>query len=302
VLTNAAGDTLAKGRALVSIRDVGAGAFSTKPDTGLPRVLTLGRGRPLVFLHGWSANADFFKAQHALARQGFQLVLPDLPGHGPNAAPDPALTISDLASALAAYLAAEKLDRPILVGWSMGASVALEYLRRKDALPVDGLVIIDMTPKVANTGAWRFGLANGQDEADMRRAADDMEQGWMMFAPRIGKALFARNRPADPAEVLRASEAFAANDPATMAALWRSLAGLDYRETLAALSCPVLAILGAASRIYGPDLADWYRAQGGNLSVLAVENAGHAPHIEQPEVVNAAIAAFAARIALAGNG
>lgn len=296
-LSNAAGETLATGRALVSIRDVGA---------RFPRILSMGTGRPLVFLHGWSANADFFRAQHALAGQGFRLIMPDLPGHGPNGAPAAALTIPDLASALAAYLVAEKLERPILVGWSMGASVVLEYLGREDALPVAGLVIIDMTPRVANSGElpapWRLGLANGQGEAEMRHAADEMERDWLAFAPRIGKALFARNQPADPDAVSWASKAFAANDPATMAALWRSLAVQDYQQTLSKLSCPVLAIMGAASRIYAPDLAGWYRAQGSNIqgpevSVISVENAGHAPHIEQPEVVNAAIVDFAKRVA-----
>jgi pimeloyl-[acyl-carrier protein] methyl ester esterase len=302
VLTNTAGEILATGRALVSIRDAGTHPALRPELSGFARIRSIGEGKPLVFLHGWSANADFFEAQHTLARQGFRLILPDLPGHGPNATPNPRLTIPDLAAALAEYLAAEKLERPVLVGWSMGASVALDYLGRKDALPVGGLVILDMTPKVANTATWRCGLANGQGEAEMRAAAAEMEREWKAFAPRIGKALFARNRPADPDAVRQASEAFAANDPATMASLWRSLALLDCRATLSTLPCPVLAIMGAASRIYGPDLADWYRTQGPVVAVISVENAGHAPHIEQPEVVNAAIADFAARLSSAVQG
>lgn len=261
-----------------------------------PRVQAFGDGKPLLFLHGWAANGDFFVHQKPLARKGFRLVLPDLPGHGPNAEPDRTLAIHDLSAALAADMAARAPDRPVLVGWSMGAAVALDYLARADALPVAGLVIIDMTPKVANSDDWRFGLANGQDEAAMIRAADEMEHDWPAFAPRIGRALFARTPSPAPKMVERVSRAFAANDPATMAALWRSLARADFRERVATLRLPMLAIMGRQSRIYGPALAEWYRGLGGDITVASIENAGHAPQIEQPDHVNALIGAFANRV------
>uniref|UniRef100_UPI0013CFD02A alpha/beta fold hydrolase n=1 Tax=Acinetobacter baumannii TaxID=470 RepID=UPI0013CFD02A len=47
-----------------------------------------GHGRPLVFLHGWSANGAFFVEQEGLAARGFRTIAPDLPGHGSKAEPD----------------------------------------------------------------------------------------------------------------------------------------------------------------------------------------------------------------------
>lgn len=262
---------------------------------GFRRVQVFGAGRPVIFLHGWSAHGDFFAAQAPLAGPGVQLVIPDLPGHGPGAMPDARLTVAGLSAALAADIAARKPDRPVLVGWSMGASVALDYLSLPDAVPVAGLVIVDMTPKVANDATWRLGLANGQGAADMLRAADEMEHNWPAFAPRIAKALFARGGVPDPAALKLANEAFAANDPATMASLWRSLAATDYRDLLARLAIPVLAILGEKSRLYAPDLAEWYRMQPG-VSVTRIAEAGHAPQIEQPARFNARLMDFLATL------
>lgn len=262
---------------------------------GFRRVQSFGGGRPVIFLHGWSAHGGFFAAQQPLAGHGLNLVMSDLPGHGPEALADAGLTIADLSAALAEDFAVRKPDRPVLVGWSMGASVAFDYLSRPDAVPVAGLVIIDMTPKVANDASWRLGLASGQSAADMIRAADEMERNWPAFTPRIAKALFARGSTPDPAALTLANEAFAANDSATMASLWRSLAVADYRDLLARLSIPVLAILGEKSRLYAPDLAEWYQTQHG-VSVARIAEAGHAPQIEQPARFNARLMDFLATL------
>lgn len=257
-----------------------------------PRLEILGEGRPVILLHGWSAHGGFFEAQKVLAGQGMRLVIPDLPGHGPKALAHDDLTIADLSAALASEIAARKLENPVLVGWSMGAFVALDYLARKDAVPVAGLVIIDMAPKVSNDATWRLGLANGQGGPEMLRSADEMARNWPAFAPRIARALFARGSTPDPTALSFANEAMAANAPASMAALWRSLAVSDYRTLVSRLNVPVLAIMGEGSRVYAPGTGDWYAASGGEIMLRRISAAGHAPHIEQPELFNAALAAF----------
>ncbi len=264
------------------------------------RVRTIGKGRPIVLLHGWAANGEFFAGQTPLAGQGIELIIPDLPGHGPGAKPDSTLHLRDLADALAAFLHHARLIEPVLVGWSMGASVALDYLARENAAAIAGLVIVDMTPKVANDAAWRLGLANGQGAPEMIRAAEEMAKDWTSFAPRIAKALFARGAKADAATLAMATTAFSTRDPETMASLWRSLATADFRATLAGLRVPTLAILGARSRLYGPELAEWYRAlatgMAAPLAVTRMADTGHSPHLEAPERFNAALLAFVERL------
>ncbi|WP_156995223.1 alpha/beta fold hydrolase, partial [Elstera litoralis] len=153
--------------------------------------LDLGAGPPLVLIHGWGASGEFFAAQQALVKRGLRVIIPDLPGHGPTATRDPHLSIADLGAALAEFLHTRALDRPVLVGWSMGLLVALEALTRHDVRAA-GLAILDMTPKVANAPDWSYGIASRQTAAEMRATADAMEAGWADFAPRIAWSLFAR--------------------------------------------------------------------------------------------------------------
>ncbi len=244
-----------------------------------------------MLLHGWGASGAFFAAQEELAAQGLRLLIPDLPGHGPTGLPNSTLTVPDLTDAVAAFLATRGVDRPVLLGWSMGALVALDLLHRHH-LPARGLIILDMTPKVSNAPDWPHGIAGGQTAADMLKTADAMALGWADFAPRIAFSLFARGGPPNPAWLAEATARIAAQDPATLASLWRSLATVDARAALAELDLPVQVLLGRHSRLYAPALADFYRQTIPKAQVLTLAGAGHAPQIEQPEAVNRAVLAF----------
>lgn len=258
----------------------------------------IGRGPTLVLLHGWGASGAFFAAQEALAGQGLRLLIPDLPGHGPSAVADPALTLPHLADAVAAFLTERQVDKPVLLGWSMGALIALDLLSRH-RVPTAGLSILDMTPKVPNAPDWSYGIAGGQTEADMVTTAAAMAAGWGDFAPRIAFSLFARGASPDPVWLAEATARIAAQDAPTLANLWRSLAATDARAALAALDLPVQVILGARSRIYGPALADFYRETKPDADLLILDGAGHAPQIEQSAAVNAALLAFTQRVTAA---
>lgn len=90
-------------------------------------VRTLGEGRPVVLVHGFLSTAkvnweDYGTAQ-ALADRGFQVILPDLRGHGESDAPsDAAAYPADvLAMDLAAIVAHFGLSGYDLVGYSLGS-------------------------------------------------------------------------------------------------------------------------------------------------------------------------------------
>ncbi len=258
----------------------------------LPHLIDVGSGRPVVFLHGWSARADFFAPQQALAGRGVRFIAPDLPGHGRNQCPGVPLTIGDLADALAGMLAALDLSGAVLVGWSMGASVALDCIIRNGPARIAGLVIVDMTAKVANDAQWTLGLRGGPTADDMMRAAVRMETHWQSYVERITPLMFAPSMRHDDPIYRRAAEAVAANDGVTMAGLWRSLAVIDHRETIRELRLPVLAVGGAESQLYGPEVAHWIARHARDGRALAIPGAGHAPQLEAPGAFNAAIRGF----------
>lgn len=256
-----------------------------------PRIRAFGEGRPVLLLHGWAASGDFFEPLHGLVRHGLRLVIPDLPGHGPLAASDAELTIADLSEALSGLL--DTMPGAVLVGWSMGASVALDYIARHGAARVAALVILDMTPKVANAPDWDLGLSNGHRAEDMRRVSLALGETWRKFPPSIARSLFPLGARPDVARLARFEATLAANDGPTMAALWRSLAGLDQRALIGGLPVPLQLVLGGRSALYGPALARWYRDRLPAGHVRVLDDAGHAPHWDDPDAVAAVIRAAA---------
>lgn len=264
----------------------------TRPSAPGATLTDIGTGRPLVFLHGWSVDRTFFAGQEVLAREGFRVLAPDQPGHGHRALGATPASMAGLADALGDLLAQTALDGAILVGWSMGATVALDHLARRGAHGIAGLVIVDMSPKVANAPDWPHGLAGGQDLGAALQAADRMEGNWPLYAPKIARAMFAAGEETSP-RVAAATAAIAAGDPAVMAALWRSLVRADHRDTVAKLPVPLLAVAGAESLLYRPAVAGWLAQTAPHGSSVTIAAAGHAPHLENPAAFNAAVAGFA---------
>jgi pimeloyl-ACP methyl ester carboxylesterase len=259
-----------------------------------PSAIDIGQGRPLIFLHGWSMDSSLFVGQQVLARQSFRVIAPDLRGHEPGAPRDETITIADLADDLAALLAEKQLTDAIVIGWSMGATVAFDHAARHSTAAIAALVSVDMTPMVPNAPDWQLGLSNGQTLAETLAAAERMGPNWTAYAPKIAEALFTPGHDLASEAYRHAARICAAKDGATMAGLWRSLVSADHRATLAGLAVPILSIGGAESRLYHPDVGRWIADHAPHGRSIAIPKVGHAPHVEQAEAFNAALMEFVA--------
>ncbi len=93
-----------------------------------------GGARPVVLLHGLASNARIWElvAPH-LAAAGLAPLAPDLRGHGLTDKPDAGYTLEAMAGDLRSLIAGLGLRRPLLVGHSWGAALALEYAARHRA-------------------------------------------------------------------------------------------------------------------------------------------------------------------------
>ncbi|MDQ3730948.1 MAG: alpha/beta fold hydrolase, partial [Pseudomonadota bacterium] len=91
------------------------------------RVCTATQGAtPIVFVHGLGVSASYFIPTAERLAADFPVYAPDLPGHGRSDTPLEALSISDLAQALLAWMDAMGIECAILVGQSMGGQIAVE--------------------------------------------------------------------------------------------------------------------------------------------------------------------------------
>jgi pimeloyl-ACP methyl ester carboxylesterase len=141
-------------------------------DTMTLRGEDAGEGIPLVLLHGLSADRrNVLQGSKYLLRRGYRLVSYDARGHGASdPPPNPgAYEYADLVGDLELVLADRDIERPVLVGSSMGAATAMAWtLDHPDRVPA----LVQITPAFA--GVPR---TDGLEDHQWERFADVLESG-----------------------------------------------------------------------------------------------------------------------------
>jgi pimeloyl-ACP methyl ester esterase len=240
-----------------------------------------GAGRPIVLVHGWALSARAFApAVPAIARLGRVLAV-DLRGHGDAPAAPPRHGVAGHARDLAALLAARDLRHALLVGWSMGAQVALE------ALPllsdrVAGLALLSATPCFAQREDWPHGLPT----ASVRSLAARVRHRPEVALRRFFDGMFAPDEVKDEERGALAAQVLSAPFSA-QAALdgLEDLLAADQRPRLADVRVPTLFLHGERDPICLPAASAFAAAAipGARRWVLA--GVGHAPQLSRPALV-----------------
>jgi pimeloyl-ACP methyl ester carboxylesterase len=86
---------------------------------------THGEGRPLILLHGGLGSGEMFGPTTARLAEQFQVILPDLQGHGRTADVDRPIDVRLMADDIAALIDHLGLEKADLVGYSLGGGTAL---------------------------------------------------------------------------------------------------------------------------------------------------------------------------------
>ncbi|MFI5836240.1 alpha/beta fold hydrolase [Micromonospora sp. NPDC051300] len=93
-------------------------------------VETHGAGRPMILLHGGLGSGEMFAPVLPLLAAEHQVILVDLQGHGRTADIDRPIDFGLMADDIAALVDHLGLDRPDLVGFSLGGGVAMHVAFR----------------------------------------------------------------------------------------------------------------------------------------------------------------------------
>ena len=270
--------------------------FETADGTALS-YLEAGCGQPLVLVHGWSQSAEQFRYQFDVFAARYHVVAFDHRGHGLSSRPDHGYRVSRLTMDLRELLVGLDLDDIAILGHSMGCSIIWCYLELFGEDRLKQLVLVDEPPCLTINPAW-----NTQEVAD-------------------AGALFSPSAAADLCNALSGDESGAVSDPlmgsmltsgcpgelrewmmrcnrqmprAYAAALLREHAHIDWRDTIARIRLPTLAI-GAAASLAPASCMRWVARQipGARLEMFgAGEGGSHFMFVENPEKFNRLVLDF----------
>ena len=101
-----------------------------------------GEGRPVVLLHGLASTCRIWDFVAPIVAQDFSVIAVDQRGHGDSGKPEAGYDFASVSGDVAALLAGRGIERPLVVGHSWGADVALELAVAKPEL-LRGIVFVD---------------------------------------------------------------------------------------------------------------------------------------------------------------
>lgn len=251
-----------------------------------------GAGRPVVLVHGWAFSARAFDPLVApLARAGRVLAL-DLRGHGDAPPAPPGHGIAGHARDLAALFAARGLEGALLVGWSMGAQVALEALPALSGR-VAGLALLSATPCFAAREGWPHGTPAGSVQALAARVRHRPAAALRRFFD----GMFAPDElPAAEREALAAAVLAAPFAPGTALEELDDLLVADQRPRLAGVRVPALLVHGERDPICLPAASAFAAEALPGARRWLLPGVGHAPQLSRPALVAELLARLLAEL------
>ena len=290
----------------------GTPATVTSHDGTKLHVEELGSGPCLVFSHGFSLTQDAWHYQRRDLPDRFRCVFFDQRGHGRSGQPRrDDYSLEALARDLRAVLDWTGEERVVVVAHSMGGMATLKFAElfpeelgnRVAGLVLVGSTYLDtvrgMTAAVTARGAYRAQRAlitgafrfMGQDPVranQLRRRGSDL--GY------LGTRLFGFGSEPSPSQVAFIDRTLAGTDVEVWAKVFPSLIDFDLSEVLDTLRLPALIAVGDKDRITPPTAARHMAERIAGARLLVLEDAGHCAFLEEHEVFDAELAAFASEV------
>src|ERR1700722_8861096 len=129
-----------------------------------------GAGPPILFLHGGGLNAHTWDCVAAMLRERYRCIALDQRGHGDSEwSPVLDYRIGTHVGDIAGFIEAMELERPVLVGQSMGGLNSITYATRHSE-KIRGMVIVDVAPEVSSSTAERIRAFASTPELDSPQA------------------------------------------------------------------------------------------------------------------------------------
>jgi pimeloyl-[acyl-carrier protein] methyl ester esterase len=254
-----------------------AAAIARRTPMSALHVEVIGRGPPLVLLHGWAMHGGVFAPLVERLRAHHTLHVVDLPGHGYSRDSTVPLTLDACADAIAARVPAAPW-----CGWSLGGLFAL-FAAARDPAQVTGLAMLCASPCFVRADDWPHAVS-GEILEDF---ADGLRGDYRGTLERF-IALEALGSDHATEEVRAMRDGLLSRGMPTADALVDALELLrntDLRAVLPRLRVPGLWLAGRRDRLVDPRAMRAAAGRSPRASMHVIEHAGHAPFLTRADAV-----------------
>jgi branched-chain amino acid transport system permease protein len=225
-----------------------------------------GKGIPILYVHGNTGSGRWF--ERAMDIPGVRTVALDMPNFGRSNPLPGEPDIDRYADAVATFIRELGLDRPVLVGHSLGGAVAISLAARFPRL-IRALVLVD--------SAAPSGLVTPRDRHPviemMRTNRTVLAQALRAVVPTLADEVFFQSLVEDAARM--AAPAWVGNAEA--------LGRFDYRGRTASFTGPVLVAWGRKDIIITEAMARETAAAFPDARLEIMEDIGHSVMAENPK-------------------
>lgn len=242
------------------------------------------RARDVVLLHGWGSNSIVWKDLAARLAPRCRVHTPDLPGYGGMPSREPYAV-----DGMAAVVAQDAPPRCHVVGWSLGAQIALAWAKTAPR-QVDRLALIAATPRFVQSADWPHAVTEDVLLAFSTALAADR-------AGTLGRFILLQSqgdgRARQVARQLRAALAAGSAPRAeTLKGGLQILLATDLRGDLGSIKQRALVLHGDRDRLTPLAAGEYVSRRLPNAQLVVLRGAAHAPFLSKPKEVAAALQEF----------
>lgn len=246
----------------------------------------VGKGPGLLYLHGVLGSSRYFSLQQQNPVADMRSVFLDFRGHGQSPDPLRGHSVSQYALDVARVLDVLELSPVVLIGWSMGALVAWEYLSIFGPAKLRGLIAVDQSPSDFAFPGWPYGnMTEQQLRSTQQRIQKDPEQQASENAAAIFHQPTAIQKQVAMAEFLRVNRD-------TAYSIFSDQTLRDYRKTIENINLPVQLCFGRDPSVVSPEAGAFMAKSMPNARLTLFNESSHCPFWEEPEKFAQVIAEF----------
>ena len=258
-----------------------------------------GSGPPLVLLHSAWATNEWWRWQIPSLSRNYRTYALDVRGHGRSTSLEKTHSVEGFSKDLEIFLDKLDLVRPVLVGWSLGGIISMQYCLDHPS-HLKALVLIATQGHKNPRLKPRFILYFLQAQLSLLMAFTQprkYDRSTQQFPSQSNWVLERQVRnmlsPQAPKEALDWIIADISNNPRihyweVIRSVWNWEAG----EKLKQIKVPTLILVGDRDRLTPPQISHRLHLAIPNSKLVIVKDATHYVVLERPELVNKEILNF----------